>query len=157
MPERPGSTRASKTRAAAAGSSSIPATRFNMTKDGGKTIQRFSPWGGDHHDMWIDPRDPDRMIVGNDQGIAISVNRGKTWRGIELPIAQMYHVYVDNEIPYYVYGNRQDGRNPALDSDRGPRAFDRGIERLAALPAGSIPEGASRRTGGIYPPARGRR
>ncbi len=93
----------------------FPATRFHMTKDGGKTIERFNPWGGDHHDMWIDPRDPDRMIVGNDQGIAISVNRGRSWRGIELPIAQMYHVAVDNRIPYYVYGNRQDGT-----SYRGP-------------------------------------
>ncbi len=87
----------------------FPATGFHMTQDGGKTIKRFGVWGGDNHDMWIDPKDPDRMIIGNDQGLAISTNRGKTWRGIELPIAQMYHVYVDNQVPYFVYGNRQDG------------------------------------------------
>ncbi len=100
----------------------FPATRFHMTLDGGKSITRFSPWGGDHHDMWIDPKDPDRMIVGNDQGVAISTNRGKSWRGIELPIAQMYHVYVDNQVPYYVYGNRQDGtsyRGPSNSRSRG--------------------------------------
>ena len=113
----------------------FPATRFNMTQDGGKNIQRFSPWGGDHHDMWIDPKDADRMIVGNDQGLAISVNRGKSWRGIELPIAQMYHVYVDNQIPYYVYGNRQDGT-----SYRGPSNSRTG---------GSIPRGLWHPVGGF--------
>jgi photosystem II stability/assembly factor-like uncharacterized protein len=113
----------------------FPATRFHMTEDGGKTIQRFSPWGGDHHDMWIDPRNPDRMIVGNDQGIAISTTRGKSWRGIELPIAQMYHVYVDNQIPYYVYGNRQDGT-----SYRGPSNSRTG---------GTIPRGLWHPVGGF--------
>jgi len=87
----------------------FPATRFHRTLDGGKTIARFNPAGGDHHDMWIDPLNPDRMMVGNDQGVSISTNRGKTWHGVHLPIAQMYHVYVDNRVPYYVYGNRQDG------------------------------------------------
>jgi photosystem II stability/assembly factor-like uncharacterized protein len=81
----------------------------SITLDGGETVERFGIAGGDHHDMWIDPTDPDRMVVGNDQYVAISVNRGETWRGVRLPIAQMYHVAVDNEIPYNVYGNRQDG------------------------------------------------
>lgn len=93
----------------------FPATRFHMTLDGGETIKRFNPAGGDHHDMWIDPTNPDRMIVGNDQVVAISTNRGKSWHGVQLPVAQMYHVYTDNRIPYYVYGNRQDGT-----SYRGP-------------------------------------
>jgi photosystem II stability/assembly factor-like uncharacterized protein len=87
----------------------FPATSFTMSLDGGETIKRFRPSGGDHHDMWIDPQNPDRMIVGNDQVVAISTNRGKSWHGVQLPVAQMYHVYVDNRIPYYVYGNRQDG------------------------------------------------
>ena len=113
----------------------FPATRFHMSQDGGKTIQRFSPWGGDHHDMWIDPVNPGRMIVGNDQGIAISTNRGKSWRGIELPVAQMYHVYVDNQVPYYVYGNRQDGT-----SYRGPSNSRTG---------GTIPRGLWHPVGGF--------
>jgi photosystem II stability/assembly factor-like uncharacterized protein len=85
------------------------APRASISIDGGVTAKRFSIAGGDHHDMWIDPTNASRMIVGNDQYVAISVNRGETWRGIRLPIAQMYHVAVDNEIPYNVYGNRQDG------------------------------------------------
>ncbi len=85
------------------------APRATFTLDGGKTLERFPVAGGDHHDMWIDPTDPSRMIIGNDQYASISTTRGKTWRGIRLPIAQMYHVAVDNEIPYNVYGNRQDG------------------------------------------------
>jgi photosystem II stability/assembly factor-like uncharacterized protein len=81
----------------------------SITLDGGQTVEGFGIAGGDHHDMWIDPTDANRMVVGNDQYVAISVNRGESWRGIRLPIAQMYHVAVDNEIPYNVYGNRQDG------------------------------------------------
>ncbi|HEU4996455.1 MAG TPA: hypothetical protein VFT29_16680 [Gemmatimonadaceae bacterium] len=71
--------------------------------------------GGDQHDMWIDPTNANRMIVGNDQNVAISTTRGRTWLRTNLPIAQMYHVTVDDRIPYYVYGNRQDG-----PSYRGP-------------------------------------
>jgi len=78
-----------------------------------KTVRNMI--GGDNHDMWIDPMDPSRMIVGNDQYVSMSTNRGKSWHGVSLPIAQMYHVYVDNQIPYYLYGNRQDG-----PSFRGP-------------------------------------
>ncbi|HXZ18643.1 MAG TPA: hypothetical protein VEG63_01765, partial [Candidatus Acidoferrales bacterium] len=57
----------------------------------------------------IDPTNGDRMAVVHDGGVSISVNRGKTWNRVSLPIAQMYHVTVDDQIPYYVYGNRQDG------------------------------------------------
>lgn len=91
------------------------APRFYKTLDGGHTCKRAYIKGGDNHDMWIDPTNANRMIVGNDKVVAISVNRGKTWQGAILPIAQMYHVAVDNQIPYYVYGNRQDG-----PSFRGP-------------------------------------
>ncbi|HSA57462.1 MAG TPA: hypothetical protein VLE53_17250 [Gemmatimonadaceae bacterium] len=91
---------------------------FVKTIDGGRTGQtqggRRSP-GGDHHDLWIDPKNGDRMIGGNDQGIGITLNRGETWLRVHLPIAQMYHVTVDNAIPYNVMGNRQDG-----PSTRGP-------------------------------------
>ncbi|MGE0551854.1 MAG: WD40/YVTN/BNR-like repeat-containing protein [Gemmatimonadales bacterium] len=88
------------------------------TLDGGATIINppFSEVpGGDHHDIWIDPTDADRMIVGHDGGLSITTNRGKSWHIVQLPNAQLYHVTVDNRIPYYVYGNRQDG-----PSSRGP-------------------------------------
>lgn len=83
-------------------------TRFSTSKDGGRSVETNNP-GGDHHDMWIDPVNPDRMIVGHDQGLSVSTNRGRTWMRPRLPIAQMYHAYTDNRIPYRVYGNRQDG------------------------------------------------
>ena len=71
--------------------------------------------GGDNHDMWIDPTNPNRMAIANDPGVSISTTRGRTWHRVQLPIAQMYHVTVDDRIPYYVYGNKQDG-----PSYRGP-------------------------------------
>src|SRR5258708_17460281 len=71
--------------------------------------------GGDNHDIWIDPNDPNRMAVANDAGVSLSVTRGRSWQRIQLPNGQMYHVTTDNQIPYYVYGNRQDG-----PSYRGP-------------------------------------
>jgi len=77
--------------------------------DGGKTARSLPGVGGDDHDMWINPADSDLMIVGNDGGPALTVTRGDSWHRPLLPIAQMYHVYTDNQIPYNVYGNRQDG------------------------------------------------
>jgi len=91
---------------------------FPKTLDGGKTTidAAFEAWPGwDHHDMWIDPTNPNRMVVGSDGGVSVSNNRGKSWKRTGLPIAQMYHVTADNRVPYWVYGNRQDG-----PSARGP-------------------------------------
>lgn len=65
--------------------------------------------GGDNHDMWADPLNPNRMMIGSDGGVMISTTRGRSWRETALPIAQMYHVATDNQIPYNVYGQRQDG------------------------------------------------
>src|SRR5215467_183679 len=91
---------------------------FSVSLDGGETskVASFanSP-GGDNHDIWIDPTNPERMAVANDAGVSLTVTRGRTWQHIQLPIAQIYHVTVDNQIPYYVYGNKQDG-----PSYRGP-------------------------------------
>jgi photosystem II stability/assembly factor-like uncharacterized protein len=104
---------------------------FSVSLDGGETLRTAgggaSP-GGDNHDMWIDPTNPRRMVVGNDGGVSISQNRGRTWQRIRLPNAQMYHVTVDNQIPYYVYGNKQDGpsyRGPSNSRTGGsiPRAM----------------------------------
>ena len=117
----------------------FPATRFHMTLDGGLNIKRFNPSGGDHHDMWIDPMMPGRMMVGNDQGVSISTNRGKSWHGIQLPIAQMYHVYVDDRIPYYVYGNRQDGTSYGGPSNS--RTGRGGIPRGLWHPVGGFESG----------------
>jgi photosystem II stability/assembly factor-like uncharacterized protein len=117
----------------------FPATRFHMTLDGGLNIKRFNPSGGDHHDLWIDPVNPDRMLVANDQGVSISTNHGKSWHGIQLPIAQMYHVYVDNRVPYYVYGNRQDGSSYGGPSNS--RMGRGGIPRGLWHPVGGFESG----------------
>ena len=82
-----------------------------MSKDGGKSwSDEMGPWdaGGDNHDMWFDPTDASRIMVAHDGCMNMSFNYGKTWKNITVPIAQMYNVSVDNRVPYYVYGNRQD-------------------------------------------------
>ncbi len=113
---------------------------YSRTLDGGTTYQvETGPRrpGGDHHDMWIDPLDSDRQIVVHDQGVSISTNRGETWHRIALPIGQMYHVTVDNAVPYNVMGNRQDG-----PSARGPSNTRYGGT------VGAIPRGDWRAVGG---------
>jgi photosystem II stability/assembly factor-like uncharacterized protein len=96
------------------------------TRDGGKTIidppDAEAP-GGDHHDIWIDPGNGNRLAVSHDGGVSISINRGRTWLQVQLPIAQIYHVTVDDRIPYWVYGNRQDG-----PSSRGPSNSKLGVQ-----------------------------
>ena len=109
------------------------ATSFNTSTDGGRSFERGNP-GGDHHDMWIDPLMPDRMVVGHDQGVSISNNRGETWLRPRLPIAQMYHAHTDRQIPYRVYGNRQDGPSISIPSN--------------SLTGGSIPIGLFQTVGG---------
>ena len=91
------------------------ASGYYTSIDGGKTISTASRpdqpnW--DHHAMWIDPMDPDRMIVVGDGGLSISQNRGKSWLRQQLAVAQLYHVTTDNAVPYNVLTNRQDG--PAM-------------------------------------------
>jgi len=64
---------------------------------------------GDVHELWIDPDDPSRMILGEDGGIALSYNRGVTWRFVEnLGVAQFYHISVDDAVPFNIYGGVQD-------------------------------------------------
>ncbi len=89
------------------------AARLFRSIDGGLKAEGLR--GGDNHDMWIDPVNPDRMMLASDLGPVVTTNRGRTWHLASIPIAQMYHVAVDNKIPYFVYGNRQDG-----PSFRGP-------------------------------------
>src|SRR4029079_15504197 len=91
---------------------------FSKSIDGGMTLvaqNGLEAPGGDHHDMWLGPNDGNRMIVGHDQGVSISQTRGRTWLKQRLPNAQLYHVTTDNQVPYYVYANKQDG-----PSYRGP-------------------------------------
>jgi photosystem II stability/assembly factor-like uncharacterized protein len=76
--------------------------------------------GDDFHELWIDPVDPNRQILGVDQGAIITQNGGKTWSSWHnQPTAQMYHVSTDNRFPYRVYGAQQDSGAAALPSRTG--------------------------------------
>jgi photosystem II stability/assembly factor-like uncharacterized protein len=95
--------------------------------DGGKTIQYIKGLHhGDNHDAWIDPKNPKRLIVGNDGGVDISTNGGETWFAPPLPISQFYHVSVDTRTPYHVAGAMQD-----LGTAQGPSASLRGSIALS--------------------------
>ncbi|MCB0852962.1 MAG: hypothetical protein KDD63_12120, partial [Bacteroidetes bacterium] len=92
----------------------------SRTEDGGNSFRIIVPYSGvhpDHHAFWIHPEDPYFLIDGNDGGMNISRDMGENWRFVEnLPLAQYYHVNVDNEMPYNVYGGMQDNgswRGPA--------------------------------------------
>ena len=85
---------------------------ITLSEDGGKSFSTLIPYSGihpDHHAWWIHPEDPNLIIEGNDGGIGISRDRGKTWVFDEkIPVGQFYHVNVDNEMPYNVMGGMQD-------------------------------------------------
>ena len=120
----------------------ISASFFNSI-DGGKSLEPIAGFGSqpnwDHHDMWIDPTNSDRMVVAGDGGVSISKNRTKTWLRVQLPVAQLYHVTTDTDIPYNVLTNRQDG--PAM---RGPSRSRVG----SFFGTGSIPTGMWHDVGG---------
>lgn len=82
------------------------------SEDGGKSFSTLIPYSGihpDHHAWWIHPNNPDFILEGNDGGIGISRDRGKTWVFDEkIPVGQFYHVNVDNQTPYNVMGGMQD-------------------------------------------------
>jgi photosystem II stability/assembly factor-like uncharacterized protein len=84
--------------------------KFSTSKDGGKTLANAGyRAGGDNHDIWVDPLNPDRILVAHDGGLGVTWNKQKSYKQHVFPNAQMYHVWTDNQIPYNVYGNRQDG------------------------------------------------
>ncbi len=99
-------------------------TYVNVSEDGGKNFKQLMPAyqvnngvHPDHHAWWIHPENGQFMIDGNDGGLNITKDGGKSWRFIgNLPVAQFYHISVDNEYPYNVYGGMQDNgswRGPA--------------------------------------------
>lgn len=87
----------------------FPQVPMLRTIDGGKTLEYMKGFHhGDHHDLWIDPKNPKRMISSNDGGVDISLNGGETWFAPPLPISQFYHVSVDTSVPYRIGGAMQD-------------------------------------------------
>jgi photosystem II stability/assembly factor-like uncharacterized protein len=88
-------------------------TLVSKSEDGGKSFDIIAGFPGsvhpDHHSWWINPKNPKHFLIGNDGGIASTHDQGNSWNFIKnLPISQFYHVAVDNELPYNVYGGMQD-------------------------------------------------
>jgi len=89
----------------------MPNIALYRSDDAGKTVSvsRGAPGGDDYHQLWIDPKDSSRMILGTDQGTTLSLDGGKTWSSwYNQPTAQFYHVITNNNFPYMVYGAQQD-------------------------------------------------
>lgn len=94
-------------------------TAIYRSTDGGQRFAaiKAAPGGDDYHSLWIAPDDPQRMILGSDQGAAISVDGAATWSSwYNQPTAQFYHVITDDRFPYRVYGSQQDSGTAAVSS-----------------------------------------
>ena len=95
----------------------LPNVEMHKSSDGGKSFSALHVPHGDNHDMWIDPDDSSRFIVGNDGGATITYNGGKSWSTLyNQPTAQFYRVITDNQFPYWVYGSQQDNSNVCIPS-----------------------------------------
>lgn len=96
-------------------------SRVSVSDDGGASWQILVPFSTvhpDHHALWIDPADPTHLWNGNDGGAYESFDHGHTWRFVpNLPLAQYYHLRVDDRVPYRVYGGLQDNGSWAGPSE----------------------------------------
>lgn len=93
--------------------------RLIKSTDGGQTFQYLPQTHADHHDLWIDPTNPRRMINGNDGGGVVSVNGGQTWTHMQYPTAQIYRLTVTHDFPYHVCGAQQDNSTVCVPSGGG--------------------------------------
>jgi photosystem II stability/assembly factor-like uncharacterized protein len=95
-------------------------TSMYRSTDGGATFAAYkgAPGGDDYHELWIDPSNNRRMILGVDQGVTISLNGGQQWSlgWYHLPNGQFYHITVDHRFPFWVYGTQQDSGSAAVRS-----------------------------------------
>jgi photosystem II stability/assembly factor-like uncharacterized protein len=97
----------------------IAQTSAYRSSDGGRTFEAWAgaPSGDDYHVLWINPRNPQNMILGVDQGAVVSVDGGNTWSSwYNQATGQFYHVSADQQFPYYVYGAQQDSGTAAVPS-----------------------------------------
>ena len=111
---------------------------LNVSYDGGKTFKRLQTPGGDHHGLWIDPDNSNYLINVFDQGIAISYDRGTTWKDSRqtLPLAQFFNISYDMDTPFRVYGSMQDH-----GSFRGVVDLSRGRDRIPTMDFENAPGG----------------
>ena len=92
-------------------------TSFYKSIDGGKTFQAISVPHGDVHDLWLNPANPDILVLGNDGGAQVSLNGGASWSTMHnQPTAELYRVTVDNQYPYRLYGGQQDNSTISVPS-----------------------------------------
>lgn len=94
-------------------------TNFYRSEDGGRTFvpTKGAPGGDDYHTLWIDPNDPQRQMLGVDQGAVVTLNGGQSWSSwYNQPTGQFYHVSTDTRFPYWVYGAQQDSGAASIPS-----------------------------------------
>ena len=123
----------------------------SVSRDGGKTFGRIgTPWpgapppastggrgaGGDNHGMWIDPKNPHFLVLGNDSGFRVSTDGGQSWRRADLPVQTVFSTNFDMDTPFRVYASVQDH-----GAFRAPIDISAGRENLKAIPWESAPGG----------------
>ena len=111
---------------------------LSVSYDGGRTFKPLRGMHGDHHGLWIDPDNPNYLVDANDGGIAISYDRGKTWKVFthNLPAVQFFNVAYDMDKPFHVYGSVQDH-----GSMRGVVDLSRGRDKIPAVAFERAPGG----------------
>ena len=103
----------------------LPNVNLYVSHDGGKKLNKLHPPHGDNHALWINPSNPQTLIEGNDGGATVSFNAGESWSTEDnQPTGQFYHVNLDDQFPFHIYGAQQ---------DRGS------VESATAVDAGGIP------------------
>jgi len=99
--------------------------RYHKSTDGGKTYETYNAPHGDHHDLWIAPENPDRMIIGDDGGAQITYDGGETWSTYHnQPTSQFYRVTTDNAFPYRIYAAQQDNSTIRIAHRNEGRSID---------------------------------
>lgn len=95
----------------------VQSAPFLVSIDGGKTFEDIDGPHGDYHDLWINPKNPNNLILADDGGGSISFNGGKTWSvQSNMPTAQFYRINTDNQWPYRIYGGQQDNTSVVISS-----------------------------------------
>jgi photosystem II stability/assembly factor-like uncharacterized protein len=84
--------------------------------NGGRGFKKIQVRHGDTHDIWINPKNPDNFIIGDDGGAEVTFNGGETFSDIDIPTSQFYHVSLDNDFPYNIYGAQQDNSSIRIAS-----------------------------------------
>lgn len=117
-----------------------PNVGFMRSKDGGKTFQAIRTPHGDHHDLWIDPKDPQRMVVADDGGAQVSFDGGENWSTyMNQPTAQIYRVSTDNSFPYRILGAQQDNSTIRIKSrSAGPAITENDWQPTAGAESGYV-------------------